>query len=145
MGRFHDQLSEKAAKWLKSHKQSLKFPRCSRVYVDLVALTSSGEVPDVIGFSYDASILIESKVSRADFLKDKKKAFRCVPEKGVGEFRLYICPDGLIKESELPEKWGLLYAPEKGKIVLVKAPVRQVANLKCERTILLSVLRRGGV
>jgi len=70
------------------------------------------EIPDVIGFDSWQSILIECKVSRSDFLKDQKKPHRA---KGMGNWRFYCCPTGLIKAEELPEKWGLIYVNHKGK------------------------------
>lgn len=69
------------------------------------------EIPDVIGFDSWQSILIECKVSRSDFLSDKKKPHR---KKGMGNWRFYSCPKGLIKKEELPDKWGLIYVDEKG-------------------------------
>lgn len=69
----------------------------------------SGERCDALLFNSMSSFLIETKVSRADFLADKKKSFRAKPEDGVGEYRYYACPIGLISIEELPEKWGLIY------------------------------------
>ncbi|MDR1695599.1 MAG: hypothetical protein LBR69_03070 [Endomicrobium sp.] len=61
------------------------------------------------------TFLIEAKVSMEDFKRDKKKDFRIYPEKGVGTFRLYAAPEGLLKLEDLPEKWGLIEVNEKGK------------------------------
>lgn len=72
----------------------------------------SDEIPDVIGFDSWQSILIEVKVSRSDFLSDKKKPHRA---KGMGNWRFYLCPKGMIRKEELPEKWGLIYVDGKGK------------------------------
>lgn len=74
--------------------------------------TMASEIPDVIGFDSWQSIVIEVKVSRSDFLSDKKKPHRT---KGMGNWRFYCCPKGMIKKEELPEKWGLIYIDEKGK------------------------------
>ena len=41
-----------------------------------------GECPDVYGFAFTQ--LIEVKVSRSDFLSDKKKEWRINPEIGLG-------------------------------------------------------------
>jgi len=63
---------------------------------------------DAILFDSGSSYLIETKISRGDFLADFKKAHRqegC----GIGNYRYYACPTGLIKPEELPEKWGLIY------------------------------------
>ena len=64
-------------------------------------------------------------------------------EKGVGQHRYYCCPSGLIKESELPENWGLLYLNEKNKIEIIKVAEIQKSNLKAERNILISLIRRA--
>lgn len=76
---------------------------------------SGGWMPercDAILFKSGASFMIETKISRSDFLADKKKSFRNNPNEGVGNYRYYACPDGLIKPEELPKKWGLIYVLE---------------------------------
>src|SRR5690606_11606073 len=66
---------------------------CGVAFKDLKCINS--EIADVIGFgSGDYSILIEVKVSRADFLADKKKSFRRNPEKGMGRYRFFAAPKG---------------------------------------------------
>lgn len=66
-----------------------------------------GEIPDVVGMNLSDSILIECKVSRSDFMRDRKK-FSRVNGGMVGNYRVYCCPKGLLKETDLPEGWGLL-------------------------------------
>jgi len=100
----HKELVEISYKWL------LKNGGCGVVFKEL--RSTSDEIPDVIGFDSWQSTLIECKISRTDFLSDKNKAHR---SKGMGNWRFYSCPKGLIKKSELPEKWGLIYIDEKGK------------------------------
>jgi len=136
----HKALCKLGAKWLQRHQRNITVPNCRTVAVDMVTIES--ETPDVIGWSSGSSVMIEVKVGRGDFLKDYKKVFRQVPKMGVGEFRYYLCPSGLIKESELPDKWGLLYVTEKNKIEIVKAAKYQQSNLKSERNMLLSLIRR---
>jgi hypothetical protein len=99
----HDKLVDIASKWLK------KTIKCRVVISELVAYTQYGEVPDAIGWKSGRSILIECKTSRSDFLADKLKNFRRNPDLGLGDFRFFLCPDGLILPSELPIGWGLLY------------------------------------
>ncbi len=77
------------------------------------ATTGSGEQPDAIGFRNGTSCLIEVKVSRGDFLSDKKKRFRQDPNIGMGDWRFFLCPQGIITVDDLPPGWGLLYAHEK--------------------------------
>ena len=50
--------------------------------------------------------MIEVKVSRSDFFADKKKPERKAG--GVGTYRFYLAPAGLIAVTDLPESWGLL-------------------------------------
>lgn len=138
----HKELVNKTGKWLKRHDQNIRVPNCSLIAEDLVSLNITGEVPDVIGWNGWTSILIEVKVSRGDFLRDKKKLFRIIPENGMGEFRYYCCPDDLIKENELPDNWGLLYVNEKKKINIIKVAEKQESNLVTERSMLLSIIRR---
>lgn len=73
-----------------------------------ISATSSGEQPDAIGFKTGISCLIEVKTSRSDFLRDRKKRFRIKPEYGMGDWRFYAAPAGIISQNDLPEKWGLL-------------------------------------
>lgn len=139
---LHKRITIKASKWLQKHERNLSIPNCPHIAIELVTPTITGEVPDVIGWCYWTNVLIEVKVSRNDFFADAKKAFRLVSEEGVGEFRYYCCPAGLIKNIEVPDSWGLLYLNHKGKIEIIKVAERQEANLTCERGILLSMLRR---
>ena len=88
--------------------------------------------------------LASYSVSRSDFLADAKKSFRQQPEEGVGAFRYYCSPEGLITEVDLPDKWGLLWEKD-GVITVVKDAERQQQNAQGEITILASIMRREGV
>lgn len=138
----HKYLTDVATKWLKRHKQNTIVPNCSTVATELVTNTTTGEIPDVIGWCSWTSVLIEAKTSRTDYFRDFKKSFRKYPNMGMGEFRYYICKYDLIKTTDLPQNWGLLYCSEKGEIKIVKKAKEQESNLRCERTMLLSLIRR---
>lgn len=99
----HGHLVLRAERWL---RQSAG---CSVVLRDPMR-THNQEQPDAIGWRDHVSILVEVKVSRDDFLADAKKPFRLQPEKGMGDWRLYLCPPELIQPDELPPGWGLLWA-----------------------------------
>ncbi|UXF74641.1 hypothetical protein K7574_21340 (plasmid) [Stenotrophomonas maltophilia] len=64
-------------------------------------------------------MLIEVKVSRADFLADARKEHRINPAQGVGKWRYFMCPEGLIDVDEMPERWGLLWVTNKGTVKAV--------------------------
>ena len=68
----------------------------------------AGEQPDAIGWRYGLTLLCEAKVSRADFLADRKKPWRARPELGMGDWRFYVAPAGMLQPDEIPEGWGLL-------------------------------------
>lgn len=78
----------------------------------------SREQPDVLGFRSNCSAMIEVKVSRSDFFADRKKPERYAG--GVGVYRFYLCPEGMIQPDELPPRWGLLYAKGRSVIAIVK-------------------------
>lgn len=138
----HRELVDIGAKWLKNrHYTDCHYhAACSVILKEITSL--SEETPDVIGFSGYESILIEAKASRSDFLADGKKFHRVHPEYGVGNCRYYICEEGLIKVSELPHKWGLLYVKNDRVSVEKWADVHSICNFKNERKILLSYIRR---
>ena len=138
----HDRLVFIANKWLRKHSKNIDIPNCPITAADLSTATSSGEKPDVIGWCYWASVLIEVKVSRADFLRDKNKPFRVLEDMGMGQFRYYCTPKGLIKPDEIPNGWGLLYCGANNQIEVIQMAERKESNLVCERTVLLSIIRR---
>lgn len=92
--------------------------RCNVVLPEF--FTHNSELADVIGFKNEVSTLIECKVSRSDFLSDKKKHFRIHPEKGMGDYRFYCCPKGLLNKEEMPEGWGLLWVYPSGQVRRIK-------------------------
>lgn len=108
----HAELVERAVRWLRGTAG------CPIAFGEIV--TACPEQPDAIGFRErgTGSYLIECKVSRSDFLADRHKGHRRADE-ALGSYRYYMCPPGLIKADEIPERWGLLYA-HPGKVELVK-------------------------
>ena len=130
----HKKLVRRMAQWLKYTK------RMTVVISELA--TRNSETPDVIGWVGGAeSILIECKVSRADFLADGKKRFRRYSNQGVGDFRYIAIPPGIIKPDELPEKWGLLEVDSYHIKMLVKAECQETSK-RNECVMLMSALRR---
>jgi len=107
---------------------------------------ATGEVPDVIGWKASCqSVLVECKVSRADFLADAHKPCRSHPEESLGSKRLYLAPAGMIAPHELPKHWGLLECKGREVQLAVKpgrTDLRSPAGLMKEMNLLLASLRR---
>ncbi|MEN5133450.1 hypothetical protein, partial [Elizabethkingia anophelis] len=89
--------------------------KCGFAFKELTCINN--EIADVIGFNSNGTFVLEAKTSKADFLKDKKKSFRKDSSIGMGDWRFFIVPKGLIKVTELPEMWGLIEVNEKGKAI----------------------------
>jgi hypothetical protein len=102
-------------------------------------------MPDAIGWKRaNHSVLVECKVTRADFLADRCKPFRQKPDQGVGCERFYLTPAALVKPEELPVGWGLLEL-RRGRIEVIHAAaknLRTAAGLRYEMNLLLASLRR---
>lgn len=133
----HDQLVKRAKHWLANTMG------CRLVLSELHA-PRIREVPDAMGWNARSSILIECKTNRADFHADKNKTFRARPRYGMGEYRYYLAPPGVITAEDLPKNWGLLVVYPKLIRVLVN-PVRydlSLLSLKYERAILESACYR---
>lgn len=116
----HDQLCDIAVRWLK-RPESQRGPGCACAFKE-VASVSGRERADAWGYSYSyggGSIVVEVKVSRSDFLSDRQKPHRKDPRQGMGEWRYYMCPEGIIKPEDLPERWGLLWVNKRGHVKLV--------------------------
>src|SRR5665811_2629575 len=97
----HAQRVARATEWLRRNY------KCGIILAEQYCAT--GEVPDVIAWKgFCKSVLVECKVSRADFLADANKPFRQKSEEGLGSQRFYMAPACMIRADELPKHWGLL-------------------------------------
>jgi hypothetical protein len=120
----HAELCETAKKWLVR-------PNSQRGHGCHVALSEcrsgwGGEMPDAIGFRaagrVTETVVVEVKCSRSDFFADAKKPHRADGE-GMGLYRYFMCPEGLIRPDEVPERWGLLWVNARGKVTALLGPV----------------------
>jgi hypothetical protein len=68
--------------------------------------------------------------------------FRIVPETGVGCQRWFLTIKGIIKENEIPAKWGLLEVTEKKRIKVIKNAELQDSDYRNEINMLVSMIRR---
>jgi hypothetical protein len=131
----HAKLVQLGVRWLSSQSSVVLYE----------AAAVKKEIPDVIGWVGPRAILIECKVSRADFLRDAAKVARTDPKAGMAHRRYYLCPAGVVHPRDLPPKWGLLWA-EKGRITVQREaggfPQR---NLLAEVQFLSTMLRRAQI
>jgi hypothetical protein len=120
--------------------------RCPVVVTELSS--QAGETPDVIGFQGRVSgigygtHLIECKASRSDFLSDSKKHYRRCSGAGMGNYRYYMAPKGLLKAEDMPENWGLIEVSTAGRVSVLVCPILQETNQSREVLLLVSVMRR---
>jgi hypothetical protein len=116
---LHKELCALAVSWLK-RPASRSGPGC------LVAVSESanwinGEIPDAIGWrpylhGRPGSVVVEVKTSRVDFLADARKPHRTAPGRGMGAYRYYLAPEGLVALNELPPQWGLVEVNGRGHL-----------------------------
>ena len=132
----HAQLVQQAVRWLRAY-------RCGVVLSEQAC--ASGEMPDAIGWKRAShSVLVECKISRADFLADREKPWRQKPEVGVGCERFYLAPAGLLRPEELPTGWGLLECRNRdiAKVKSSAKNLRTATGFRYEMNLLLASLRR---
>ena len=130
----HKELVERAVIWLQGRGG------CTFAFSEFSA--SAWEIPDAIGFTSWRSVLVECKVSRADFFRDCKKPFRRRPEVGMGGERYFMVPAGLVTADEVPAKWGLLYVHKRHVKVIKKSEGFANRSYRSELGYLVSMLRR---
>jgi hypothetical protein len=135
----HQALVELAVRWLRTTY------RCGIILSEQACC--SGEVPDVIGWKGRCrSVLVECKISRADFLADRGKPWRLDAQGALGCERFYMAPAGLIAAAELPSGWGLLEVRGRKVEIAVacnkRKSLRTPEGLLNEMNLLLASLRR---
>jgi hypothetical protein len=132
----HEKLVAIAVAWLRRY-------RCGVVLSEQSC--ASGETPDAIGWKRAChSVVVECKISRADFLGDREKPFRQRQNLGMGCERFYLTPKGLVNVSELPAGWGLLELNGR-EVEVVRASeknLRSARGFRHEMNLLLASLRR---
>jgi len=132
----HEKLVTAAVAWLRRYGCGVVLSEQS---------CASGETPDAIGWKRAChSVVVECKISRADFLADRDKPFRLKPGRGMGCERFYLAPAGLVSANEVPEGWGLLELRGREVLVAVAASkkMRTGVGFRYEMNLLLASLRR---
>ena len=137
----HAELVKAAERWL------YRYCCCGVVFAEMVTLNR--EIPDAIGWRHSISILVEAKTTRSDFLADAKKPFRAINERGMGNWRFYLCEPGVLVPADIPEGWGLLYATGREVQIIHGGPEGNAwytppheGNKRAEMAMMYSALRR---
>jgi hypothetical protein len=132
----HEKLVMRAVAWLRGYGCGVVLSEQSCV---------SGETPDAIGWKRAChSVVVECKVTRADFLADREKPFRRKPQIGMGCERYYLTSAELLKPDELPAGWGLLElrGKEVQRVLPAHEKMRSARAFRYEMNLLLASLRR---
>ena len=101
----HSDLIDRALRWLVG---------TGGCHIAAAEVDAGREIVDAIGWNTRRSIQIECKTSKADFRRGRKEKFSRIMEDtghkdyGVGNYRYYMAPAGVIPLDEVPFRWGLL-------------------------------------
>lgn len=134
-GDAHAKLVDKARDWLMGAGNCVVAATEVSTWVNM-------EIPDAIGFDYRGNCtIIECKASRSDFLADRKKKFRKMPQLGMGMNRYFMVPRGLLVPTELPAGWGLIFVYP-GTVRRVKrSRLFEDRNIHAERRCMVKLMR----
>lgn len=118
------------------HKSDVCVPECATdarwrncLRFDFWVMKKSWYSPKIIGY--------EIKVSRSDFLADKKWPGYLAY---CNEF-YFVCPNGMIDQSELPGDVGLLYVTKSGnRLRVVRSSAHRQIDIEKENSIYKYVL-----
>jgi hypothetical protein len=130
----HGVLVGRAVRWLRGTKG------CHAVLREFVS--GAGEIPDAIGWRGSRSIVVECKVSLADYYADRSKPSHRAKNL-MGWQRYYLTPPGLVDPARhtLPEGFGLLEYD--GRVVhVIREAQGRVRDERSEVAMLVSVARR---
>lgn len=157
----HAELCALAVRWLK-RPNGAGGHGCT-VAVSECQAADNGEIPDAIGFRAagyrSGTVVVECKTSRSDFFADRLKPHRALGA-GMGNWRYFMAPEGVLKVSDLPERWGLLSVNSRGHINPLAGPAvhakqwgqfdaalsayRQTADVERELSLSVKLLARLG-
>lgn len=131
----HGELIKRAERWLRNTM------RCGVVLTE--EYSTGMEIPDAIGWKSHESYLVECKIDRTDFLRDRNKFVRRSPDHGMGDRRYYMTPPELVQPDEIPDTWGLLWVyPKRVKVVRDSYGASRHRTALNERPLMYKVLRQ---
>lgn len=130
----HAALVERGVQWLRARHEC-------RVIVHEQSIDNVQESPDVLGWNKrGVSILVECKVSASDYYRDRRKFFRQFAEMGMGFFRYYLTPPGLINPKSLAKGWGLAEVHGR-RVIIIKEATAQKRSSRNEICHLIRLVR----
>jgi len=130
----HKALIPPGVRWLRS-----VHPDVCRVITEVP--TRRGERPDIWAIERArcvVSYVIEVKVSVPDFNADRTKTWRR-DGNGMGNYRWYLTPRGLLDDRCLPDGWGLIEVNAKGEAYEERTASMMNCDRDAEMRMLLSV------
>lgn len=134
----HGDLVERAVRWLRNRHS------CAVVFAEMT--TAVSETPDVIGWHLATSHVVECKVSRADFLRDRTK-IHVRAKRSMGHFRWYLAPAGILRAEDLAPEYGLAEVRAFGstsRVHIVRdARPREDRDPRTEIQLLVSAVQRA--
>lgn len=116
----HDDIRDAAIDYVKREHGVYRWMTETRIRQHWTGASAKAEIPDAIGYRGDMTVVIEAKVSEADFAADQRKPSRIRLDLGMGTFRYYAVPEYLIEGYQVRDPWGLLYVNDAGEVSLVK-------------------------
>lgn len=130
----HNELQDIACSWLKKNRRA-HGPGC-HIALKEVGAIFNGERADAWGYRWGGttngiehgSVLVEIKTSRSDFFADAVKPHRAGITVGMGRYRYYMCPEGLITLDDVPHGWGLLWVNHRGHVHIQAGHVCCIAS-----------------
>lgn len=149
-----------------THNELVKIaPRIAKKFgfplsiTEMKTANKTGEIPDCLAFKGGGtSLLIECKISREDFLRDRMKEFRSCYENvnniqsGMGDYRVYLFSEDVkFEEYDIFWGWNYVVVNKKGEILKSSIPVTNCAfvdqkrfnkNTQAELAFLYSYIRR---
>lgn len=132
----HAELVKRAVRWLRTTRRM-------KVVAAEPCAGRVGENPDAIGWDgAGRSVLVEVKVSVADFRRDRDKPCRRNGTAGMGGERWYLTPPDLLNPCQLSDGWGLLELRNDRVCRVVPAVERTDAGIaECERPLIVAMVR----
>jgi len=137
----HSDLQKIAVKYLLHRDTPNMDLKCQFAIQD--ANSMYGEIADVYGLSSSYNVLVEVKSNQPDLKADAKKKCRQPDSVGLGMYRYYFFPKGLINGADVRLDWGILeYDIVNKKVEVVRNSSKFVESVRKADAIKYSIIRK---